>query len=525
MVKKLNEDSQIIGKPDKLKLPLKRHQSAMLYKCLNIEKNALINKYPFGIMSDKAGAGKTAVIISLILADKLINGKTQNIIIVPQNIHTQWINEIKKFSGDELSVISFVKYSDICDLYHNSNILTNNDIIITTSMYYETILTIIQQNNYKIKRVILDEIDSMASILNSIKEKEDLKIKAKNEFTNNFDSQNQMEITQLNTQNNKIIWLISASIDNAIDENGLSFQDKLISHNQLNEIMCKCEDEFIDKYNFVLESPEIITKIADNVSDDYFNFLSVNQLDSLNSLSFHNIHGKYTNKIASDSAEAISIIAEDYLISINNLTENLVKLTSHLNNNNIKPEEYTKLKEQINSEQKIIDFSTIVLNSIHDIGITNCNCITLDNKYKCLNENLVLLNKKYINTKIKYLEEFFSSFDSSKDKILIFSDFTDSFKTVSYILNKKNVKYTELNSGNISGIDKSISNYKNGDYSVLLIDSSNEGCGMNLENTTHIIFLHKTSEILYNQIVGRAQRSGRVGQLKIITLLHKNEQL
>jgi len=508
----LNETSQVIGQPDKLKLPLKRHQCAMLYKCLNIEKQALVNHYPFGILSSKAGSGKTATIISLILADKQINGKTSNLIIVPQNIHSQWINEINKFT-DDLSVISFVNYSDISELFFNPSILLENDIVITTSLYYETIFTVIQQNAYKIKRIILDELDSSMHILKSIKEKEDYKIEAKKKSEVSLEE----SITRLNTNNNKIIWLISASIDNAINENGLEFQDKIISLETLNKITCKCEDSFVDKYNFVLSPPEIINNVADDISDDYFEFLSVNQLDSINSLSFQNIRSNHTNKIANNSCDAINIIAEDYSILVSKLTENIDKLKKTLKNNSMfKPSDLENLKIQIHDEEKLLSFNTVLLESIHKIKC-NDNC---EEKYKCINEKLK--NVKEDNTKVNYLEDLLSKIDK-KDKILIFSDFTDSFKTISNILKNKNIKYSELNGGTIKSIDKAISDYKTSDTSILLIDSSNEGCGMNLENSSHIIFLHKTSEILYNQIVGRAQRAGRVGQLKIITLLHKNE--
>jgi hypothetical protein len=56
-----------------------------------------------------------------------------------------------------------------------------------------------------------------------------------------------------------------------------------------------------------------------------------------------------------------------------------------------------------------------------------------------------------------------------------------------------------------------------------MIDSSNHGAGMNLENTDILIFLHRTDETLYDQVIGRAQRPGRVGQLKIINLYNNNE--
>ena len=51
-----------------------------------------------------------------------------------------------------------------------------------------------------------------------------------------------------------------------------------------------------------------------------------------------------------------------------------------------------------------------------------------------------------------------------------------------------------------------------------------EGAGMNLENTTHLLFMHKTEEKFIDQVIGRAQRYGRTTPLKIIMLFNKHEQ-
>jgi hypothetical protein len=50
------------------------------------------------------------------------------------------------------------------------------------------------------------------------------------------------------------------------------------------------------------------------------------------------------------------------------------------------------------------------------------------------------------------------------------------------------------------------------------------GCGMNLENTTDIVLIHKIISVSkYKQIIGRAQRPGRTSRLNIYELVHENE--
>ena len=49
------------------------------------------------------------------------------------------------------------------------------------------------------------------------------------------------------------------------------------------------------------------------------------------------------------------------------------------------------------------------------------------------------------------------------------------------------------------------------------------GCGMNFENSSDIIFVHKMNESMEKQVIGRAQRFGRTSILNIIYLEYENE--
>ena len=59
---------------------------------------------------------------------------------------------------------------------------------------------------------------------------------------------------------------------------------------------------------------------------------------------------------------------------------------------------------------------------------------------------------------------------------------------------------------------------------VLFADSSMFDCGMNLENTTDVVFMHKIRHLgKFMQILGRAQRYGRKQPLAVWQLYHENE--
>jgi SNF2 family DNA or RNA helicase len=65
--------------------------------------------------------------------------------------------------------------------------------------------------------------------------------------------------------------------------------------------------------------------------------------------------------------------------------------------------------------------------------------------------------------------------------------------------------------------------YKKGNLDILLVNPKNYGSGLNLENTTDIIMMHKFDNEIERQVIGRAQRYGRQTPLKVWYLLHDNE--
>ena len=81
------------------KIMLKRHQLALLYKILNVEQKIRQTNFPYAMMSDKPGSGKSFTILAFIYYSMLLLDSSQgcSLIIVPQNIYLQWINSIDSF--------------------------------------------------------------------------------------------------------------------------------------------------------------------------------------------------------------------------------------------------------------------------------------------------------------------------------------------------------------------------------------------------------------------------------------------
>ena len=125
-------------------------------------------------------------------------------------------------------------------------------------------------------------------------------------------------------------------------------------------------------------------------------------------------------------------------------------------------------------------------------------------------------------TKIEFIEYFIKTkIYYDKSKVIICSNYVRIFNDLKLYLDKYYVKYIELDDVNTESIKK----YTRGNINVLLLNSNLFGCGLNLECTTDILFLHKTEPTLEKQIIGRAQRYGRKDKLNIWYIIHENERI
>lgn len=128
-------------------------------------------------------------------------------------------------------------------------------------------------------------------------------------------------------------------------------------------------------------------------------------------------------------------------------------------------------------------------------------------------------------TKIEFLEYFIRTKIFSNCKIIFCSNYIRIFNDIKKLFEKYNIRHIELDDGNINSISESIKKYTYGNINALLLNSNLFGCGLNLQCTTDIVFLHKTDEILEKQIIGRSQRFGRNSKLNIWYLMHENEKI
>jgi hypothetical protein len=542
------------------KIKLKPHQEALLYKVLDIDEKVSYSNIPYGVMSDKPGSGKTYVVLALIyFATKYLNSKGANIIVVPHNIYTQWVTSINKFLGDKLTFKLLLEYSDINLLYTNPNMLYQNDIILTTSLYYDTFASTVKSLNLNVRRTFFDEVDTIKNLL-------------------------------VHTMPCSMTWFISASIKRVFDQktNMANIGSYKLHLNQLLNNECYCASDFIDK-NIVLPKP--ITehfKCRDYYLDNILcKILERIQLTFINGHDFSNIRticGNATIRDTKDIVENLYItsmkILNDSLDQIKEIDRKLKYVYTQDEKN-----KYFEAKEKLNN-QKI--FHETITNNIKSLSINHCLCIKCFKKlktkeninqhsfkldfyemecntylcYQCytkeinsellINENMdikkikikclncrnthlietlkyhteeFLFNKKESEienlNKIKILEKIL---EIAGNKIIIYSQFRGVAMNIKTIFTDNNSKFLQLDGGNIKDLDNILDKFRNDRMvKILLIDDTSFGVGLNIEYATDIIFFNYIEPNVKEQLIGRAQRLGRTCKLNIWELLYSNE--
>lgn len=533
-------------------LKLWDHQLAMLKKAMVIESSIFGANMtsPYGVFSDPPGSGKSNVVLSLILmdkymeriADKHFGGKSvkkltgTNLLVVPHNIHTQWVEAIRTFAGPSLTFKTFVDYADISALYFGGHDVFQYDLLVTTPLYYDVIASTIRSLNFSIRRVFFDEIDT-------------IKLSIKHMIPAN------------------VTWFISASVSRLFNEDGTFMVNKMydgaieediaqeayaISLKTLLAHEVKCSEAFIGKSIQLLKPEEAQIKCPNIYIDSIFaNILPPEKLLAINACDYSCIRDPAFPCNIRDDRDALIVYTKNVLHTIEECNKKISALDDFI------------VKKQTCQVKEVVDMVAVVRKEIRDLETekkkhtvtlrkgymlmnnndicNNCalECKSMSSKdcpclrcpkcqdlpcSACVSTDLDLSAARIDRPKILKIQQLLSKLLENPDaKILVFSSHTSIFTEIINHLAASKTVSSELDGGNVSSIDKCIRGYKEGDTSVMLVHSMLFGSGSNLENTTDVIFVHRMEASLSAQVIGRAQRPGRTGRLKVWYMCHNNE--
>lgn len=527
-----------------------------------------------GILGDMVGYGKTLTALSLIANNDINNIKindmysknfannnsysylnisTKNLflqqnnnflnttlIIVPRGpVYIQWLNMIKKDTSLKVLAIdniNFIKRS--MPVKNNNNIndiidyFNSFDIILIKNTTFKLLYSFYGDTITKWKRIIIDEAhDIIRNISIDIKY--------------------------------NYLWLISGTYEDLI-KNFHNYSHNIIYSNITKELF---NNEFINlmliknnttfiKKSFDLPEPiekYYLCKLSNNINI-IKNFITDNILDKINAGdiigAIKELGGK--NEKEDDIIELVlkelkrelfnKEAEKNYINSMDISNElKLVKLKNIDNEIQQQQEKINNLKERISyistkSCSICMDLITnpIMIECTH-IFCGGCllkwlknnrNCPYCRNNINNMNKLIAIVDNNYkevekenIFSKEATLIKIIS--DKPDGKFLIFSKNENSFEKIKQELGINGFNY-ELLKGNTTHMMNVLNKFKNGDVSIILLNTQYAGSGIDISDATDIIIFHNMGNDK-NQAVGRAQRVGRTSNLHIHNLCYSHE--
>jgi superfamily II DNA or RNA helicase len=532
--------------PENLSKILFKHQLASIYQMETLEREKIV-QYEYcvketrlGFNADITGYGKTLSMIGLILRDKMdwdlnipfvkevvttesggliLNRKIERfdkisstLILVPTSIISQWVKELA-YTNLNVKVIESKK--DIDNL-----IVENYDVVIVSVSMFNNLA--ISYPRYAWKRFIFDEPGQV-------------RVSGMKEIIAGF------------------YWLVTATPEdiNLQHRNCRgSFMKKIIG-----DEWCKIEEQFD---GMILKNDLNFVHASFNAPPTYHYYHKCfhSVLKTVSGIVNNNIH----TMIAADNIEgAIAALGGKKTENIvelvkNDLLEKLTKIKKDIiiyrdikkddKKLEISTIEEVRIKKQIDQlyerfDNMLKDICSICTEKLktpimepycQNLFCGKCLLTWLEQNDKCplcrtnidTSDLVYLTDKEEISNVViskekqnTPLEKVIEILKSKKDgKFIIFSSYNETFKPICRRLKECSISFVVV-VGNRKNREKSIDSFKHGETQVIFLNSNCNGAGINLQEATDIILYHKMTETTQNQIIGRANRIGRLECLNV----------
>lgn len=591
-VPELSQDEPQAAQPAGIHIPLKPHQLTVLERARYMETNRLpftdvsdeseaYMRSKVGVLCDKAGAGKSYIVLSLVRdwfdipeeptvcsyknglvmtsQFKVSNKAPTNILVIPHNLCSQWMGYIAGFCPD-------LKHMFIYRKKHfdklSEDALYDYQLLVVTCTMYSHLVHVINQLGVTVRRIIYDEVDNM-------------NIPACSFIPSDF------------------LWFVTASYGNLLYPRGQSIYDYVrrfwhpnaiglknmgfirelfielerdLPDQQRRKLFIKCKDEYVE---MSMHLPPFVTHRIQCRSSAVVGILNgLVDAQIMNCLNANDIQGAIQNispRLRQSEENIVSILVDKLNRQLKNIEMRIeFTLLMEYDSEVQKEQELARLRAKSHElqdkikciQERVTQCDTCPI--CYDQLVNKCVLTCCSNPYcfKCINtwlstnRNCPMCKQAvdrqqhmYVvdasekpdtgplegnqhqlhpsNTKHKNLENILRSISSDR-KVLIFSAYDNSLDQIAQVLVRLNVRFSQLK-GNTYVINNTVDAYKHGDIQVLLINSTHYGSGMNLENTTDMIMFHKFDSEIEKQVIGRAQRYGRTNPLNVWYLLYDNE--
>lgn len=529
-----------IVQPEHVNIPLFLHQLKSIEEMQKIETTKEIELLggmyittKLGVLGDLPGYGKTLSILGLIsntsnkeenvddtkyVVEKIkyhnyvqfkkieiIDQLQTTLILSNLSLVSQWINELNRTS---LRYLAIYKQSDLSE---NIN-LSLYDVVLVSSNIFNLFAQVYKKKCWK--RFVIDEPAS-------------LKLSMEEVYANFY-------------------WLVTGTPKELYIKRLHGFLKDLIPEDIdiFNYILIKNDDDIVKNSYRMPHTRNIHYKYKDDISQIFMGLVPDNVIEMIQS---NNISGVLDLLNGNGNIESLNINNDDissnsnfniYNAFKNKKKKRLEELYTDRNKNfeKIQVVEYhiNQLNDRIN--KLVINGCLSCNEKIREPYVITCcqriycgNCINgaclfcksedfskikldLKNEYDVSDEFKNNDTYETSNLKMNIIMDIIG--DCSDKKILIFSNYNETFSIIKRFLDEKNLNYLELK-GTKEKRDNTIDSYKSGNVNILLLNTIHSGAGLNLQETSDIILCHKLHEYQKIQVIGRANRIGRKIELNI----------
>ena len=499
---------------DFITIPLYDHQKTSINSMEELEKNKVIRKdsettieTTLGILADLPGYGKTLSIIGLIgktkfdteddsffkekrevsnyltmVKVKKIQQFPVSLILVNVSLLSQWIFELSRTT---LRYVAVYSRGDIEGID-----MTKYDLILVSHNIYNLFCQVYRNKCWK--RFIIDEPAS-------------LKISSMEEITAKF------------------YWLVTATPYELYPRKRSGFLNDILPELELvHYVILKNDDQYVKiSYDMPITN-HIYYNVTCDMSKLFEGLVNHNTIEMMEA---GNVSGVLTS-LGSTSSQYIESFRNrkknrltELLVDEENI-EKIQLIRNHLQTLDERLRRYVTEHTCIMCKQPHTELHILTCCQTLYCGCCMVNqplCLVCKSEMiseRVLLEDIPEYQQNIVPTITKVQQTMNIVSDASQKKILIFSNFNESFVVIKKFLEEKHIHYLELR-GTKEKRDNTIDSYKTGTVNVLLLNTIHSGAGLNLQETTDIIMYHRLHDYQKIQVLGRANRIGRKINLNV----------
>jgi len=569
----LTEASPSANQPTNTNIVLKPHQLTLLSRCQQLEmcfikvSETLEMQTHAGIIADKAGSGKSYVILSLIASGftpapskKYMNYGSEmavtlihtapndhlhtSVIVSPHSLINQWKQCIAEFPSVRCYVLEKSK-----DYYDLPTSWSDYDLVLCSNTFHNRFVQYTDSNNIKFSRIFYDEADAL-------------------------------NIPACYKMNAKFHWFVTSAYKNLCFPHGHQeynqniyryitiaegirssgyirnfFSRLMYPSAAFQRIIVKNDDEFVDKSLGILEHVENVIMCRPPTLD------SQRDKQMLKCLDADDIPAAIKIILPEQRQTEPNIISlcvtkldrdielfDQQMAMVTDTDPRYVLDSRRISAIALRKKETCEKINAIKDRVKAVDGCPVCYNLIEQKIVlpccSNAFCIKCVGTWLSQNKScplckayasikdmlLVDPNPKPVvdtsnlvhanNNKVRNLINLIK-LDTQVKKILIFSEYEPVFNDVARLLDPRNTRYFFIK-GNVLFQEAVLKMYHDPTKTVILfVSPTHLGRGLDLQNTTDIIFFDKFDNESEKQTIGRAQRLGRKNQLRVWYLVDK----